>query len=113
MMKVSKHSSPTLFNHSENNDSIDVDALLNMIQPDFIDYFKENPIDLKTALSNDKLFPKFDDFVVAALAGTNTNLCNILFNSGKFNDKPIFKIILCYKDFLPIRATLPTELGRK
>jgi hypothetical protein len=114
MMKVKvSNSSPTLFKNPENNDLIDhvdVDALLQMTRSAFTHYFENNPEHLKLALSNDKLFPKFDNYVVSGLAHTSEMLCKILIESKKFDDKPVFKVILCYKDQFKFRKTLPLDL---
>jgi hypothetical protein len=116
-MKVRIGSLSTLFitegKYAKCNDQIDnmkVDILLKMSRSDFIDHFKNNLLILEAALSNEKLFEKFDDFVVSVLARNSFKACEILIASKKFNNKPIFDILIFCRDFAKVSATLPPAL---
>jgi hypothetical protein len=116
-MKVRIGSSLTLFTPEgkddkpkDQMDNMKVDILLKMSRSDFIDHFKNNLLTLEAALTNEKLFEKFDDFVVSVLARNSFKACEILIESKKFNNTPIFDVLIFCRDFAKVSATLPPGL---
>jgi hypothetical protein len=114
--------SSTLFNSAEkkdarNNNSVDninIDALEAMLPFTFVNFLAENPQALELALYNENLFEKFDYVVVGGLARFNAEVCNILFKSGKFNDRPeYFDVIKAYKTLFEFRKTLPSDMRKR